>query len=888
MVTASIVLRLLTVCWAVVLLWRLRAWRAWFWGALSLFIATFATASLQPSSVLLWLQTPPSEATPTVLLVALTRLFVVILAERALAGRKEAEINLEARTRLQRQLVEDSLGLMCAHDLDGVLLSINPAAASALGIRPEDGVGRNVKEFLSPSIQNEFDGYLDRVRRNRADSGLLQMKTTDGKQRIWSYRNVLYEERGASPRVLGYAQDVTDLRAAKRALWKGKEELDKRVQERTRELTEAKAALEQEVAERKQSETALRLTQFSVDRAADAVFWVNQNGEISNANETACRTLGYSPEELTSLSVHDVDHLYPKGAWPGVWDRIKHDGIVRLESGHKTQEGKIIPVDIVINYLEFDGREYACAIVRDITARKATEESLRKSEEQLRLITDALPVCIGYTDSEQRYQFNNKAYEEWFGVSRSEFRGRHVKEVLGASTYEAIRGYVQQALAGRPVSFETTLLLGGQERHVLANYIPHVGQQGETQGYFALIRDITQLKQAEEERKKLEAAVQRSQKLESLGVMAGGIAHDFNNLLMGVLGNAEIALMELPLESPAREELRGISTAAQRAADLTKQLLAYSGKGTLVMQPLDLSKLVKEMAHLLEVSIPKSVRLKYSFAENVPTIEGDATQIRQIVMNLILNASEAIGEQDGVVTTSTGVSQADSAFLSESSLGEGLPAGRYAYLEVADTGCGMDEETKGKIFDPFFTTKFTGRGLGLAAALGIVRGHRGALRVSSQPLRGSTFQILLPCSERAAAAARKSSGALEAWRGGGTVLVVDDEETVRTMAKKVLQRGGFVVLTAKDGQEALEVFRNRADEILVVLLDLTMPRLNGEETLQELRRIRPDVKTILSSGYDEQEVANRFAGKGLAGFVQKPYRPRELIRAVRQIVDSAD
>ena len=314
-------------------------------------------------------------------------------------------------------------------------------------------------------------------------------------------------------------------------------------------------------------------------------------------------------------------------------------------------------------------------------------------------------------------------------------------------------------------------------------------------------------------------------------------------------------------------------------------MLAYSGKGKFVVKPLNLSKIVEEMAHLLEVSISKNVILKYDFSADLPSVEADATQLRQVVMNLIINASEAIGEKSGVVSIRTGVTEADKSYLSETYLDDDLPEGYYVYLEVADTGLGMDEETKSKIFDPFFTTKFTGRGLGLAATLGIVRGHRGAIKVYSHPGRCTSFKVLLPCSAQPVEGSVEASTPEREWRGQGNVLIVDDEESVRAVAKQILERRGFEVLTAEDGREAVEIFSAGADEIVLVLLDLTMPHMDGEETFRQLRRIRPDVKTILSSGYNAQDVTNRFAGKGLAGFIQKPYRVRELLKTVREVLE---
>ncbi len=317
-------------------------------------------------------------------------------------------------------------------------------------------------------------------------------------------------------------------------------------------------------------------------------------------------------------------------------------------------------------------------------------------------------------------------------------------------------------------------------------------------------------------------------------------------------------------------------------------MLAYSGKGKFIVKPLNLSKVVEEMAHLLDVSIAKNVILKYDFAPDLPSVEADATQLRQIIMNLIMNASEAIGEQSGIVSIRTGVTEADKAYLSETYLDDDLPEGYYVYLEVADTGRGMDEETKNKIFDPFFTTKFTGRGLGLAATLGIVRGHRGALKVYTHLNRGTNFKVLFPCSEQPAEASTAAAPPEREWRGQGIVLVIDDEESVRVVAKQILERRGFEVLTAEDGSEGVEIFSTRSKDIVLVLLDLTMPHMDGKETFRQLRRIRPDVKTILSSGYNAQDVTNRFAGKGLAGFIQKPYRVRALLETVREVLERTE
>ena len=400
--------------------------------------------------------------------------------------------------------------------------------------------------------------------------------------------------------------------------------------------------------------------------------------------------------------------------------------------------------------------------------------------------------------------------------------------------------------------------------------------------------DITARRRAEQERRKLELQVQHTQKLESLGVLAGGIAHDFNNLLVAILGNAELALRDLSEVSPARGSVEEIRKASVRAAELTGQMLAYSGKGSFVVRPLDLNDLVHEMGHLLEVSISKRTALKYDLAPDLPAVEADASQIRQVVMNLITNASDAIGGRSGAITVRTDVVDMTRSYLEEMYVDEALPEGCYVCLEVSDTGGGMDSDTLPKIFDPFFSTKFAGRGLGLAAVLGIVRGHRGAIGVHSEVGKGTTFRVFLPCTEKELPTpAEGAEPAVESWRGSGTVLIVDDEESVRNVARAMLERFGLTVLTAPDGHSGVETFRRYKDELVLVLLDMTMPRMSGEEAFKEMHEIRPDVPIILASGYEQEDATSHFIGKGLAGFIQKPFQLSALIGKVRAAIESS-
>jgi signal transduction histidine kinase/CheY-like chemotaxis protein len=387
------------------------------------------------------------------------------------------------------------------------------------------------------------------------------------------------------------------------------------------------------------------------------------------------------------------------------------------------------------------------------------------------------------------------------------------------------------------------------------------------------------------EREETEERLRQTQKLESLGVLAGGVAHDFNNLLTGIIGNASLARDTVLRDSPAREFLENTLQASQRAADLTRQLLAYSGKGRFVIEPIDLSELVRQISILVQTSISKSVELRLDLAQAAPCIVGDASQIQQVIMNLVINGAESIGSGcAGTVCVKTDVRQVDTADDRSLVVADSLVPGRYVYLEVRDTGCGIDQATLARIFDPFFTTKFLGRGLGLAAVQGIVRGHKGLLQVDSVPGQGSTFRVLFPAAESELARPKALSRARN-LSGSGTILVVDDEEIVRKIARNVLVSYGYSVVLAENGQIAIDRFPEIADRIAAVLLDMTMPVMGGEETLKKLQQIRPGVKVILTSGYNEVDAIRRFTGSGLAGFLQKPYTAQRLAEKIRDICD---
>jgi len=397
-------------------------------------------------------------------------------------------------------------------------------------------------------------------------------------------------------------------------------------------------------------------------------------------------------------------------------------------------------------------------------------------------------------------------------------------------------------------------------------------------------REITERKTAEAERVAMERKLLETQKLESLGVLAGGIAHDFNNLLTGIVGNAGLVRLELPPDAPPAAHIRQIESAALRAAELCQQLLAYAGKGRFLVESLDLNELIEGTLSLLRLSIGKQAQLQLELARPLPVVMADATQIRQIVMNLVINAADAIGARPGLVTLRTGSRNVRANEFAAWAADPGLPEGNYVFLEISDTGCGMPPETLHRIFEPFFTTKFAGRGLGLAAVLGIVRGHRGALQVTSELGRGSAFTLFLPAGGAALAAGSGVRPQSAAWKRSGTVLVVDDDECVRTVTEYVLATFGFDTVAAPDGEAALAAFAAGPDRFVFVLLDLIMPGLSGKKVLARLREIRPAVPVLLVSGYSENDSASPFVSDGVTAFLQKPFTRETLERKLRALL----
>jgi PAS domain S-box-containing protein len=520
--------------------------------------------------------------------------------------------------------------------------------------------------------------------------------------------------------------------------------------------------------------------------------------------------------------------------------------------------------------------------------RQRAVEALRLSEVRHRTVVDQLKEVVFQVDVEGRWTFLNASWERLTGYPVAESLGRSCLDSIHAEDRDEARAVRKRLLSGQATEARHRcryLKRSGALRWVEVYSSVTRGLSGEVLGTSGTLTDVTEQRALAEALDHAEHRLWETQRQESLVAMAGGIAHDFNNLLMGVLGNAGVALAELPAGSPARPPLDDVVLAARRAAELTQQLLAYTGRGNIVIQPIDLSDLVRESARLLATAISRKASLTLDCPPGLPLVEGDATQLRQVAVNLLTNASDALGDATGNITLSTGRVVADAVLLARAVTGHGLSVGPCVAVTVRDSGAGMSEATARRIFDPFFTTKFHGRGLGLAAVLGIVRAHRGAVVVDSAPGKGTTFQVLLPeGKQQVGASGATGEDALVPGGHASTVLVIDDEALVRNVCGRILGQAGYRVLFAENGRRGLEVLAAQGDEVAVVLLDLTMPELSGAETLAQLRARWPTLPVVLTSGYRAD--ATLRSDLEPTEFIQKPYTPTSLRQVIARAVAS--
>jgi PAS domain S-box-containing protein len=649
---------------------------------------------------------------------------------------------------------------------------------------------------------------------------------------------------------------------------------------------------------RQQLDLANRRYSGLVNSIGGIVWDAAPDGPFTFVSPQAERILGYPVTQWLTEAHFWENHLHPEDrAWvPGhsqAEAEAGRDHVLDYRMVHA--DGRVVWLRDLVTVLSAGtnpGR--VIGVMFDITEQKRSEIALRESERRLELALEGGDLGLWDWDMATNSVRYSDRWVTMLGYDPATFDGtlaaweRLVHPDDFQPTQAAIRAcFIEE----RSPFYESVHRLKSASGHwvwVMARgRIVERDATGRPRRAAGTHLDITAARVAADENDALEKKIQETQKLESLGVLAGGIAHDFNNLLTGILGNASLARLEMPPGSPGLDSLAEVEKAAERAANLCKQMLAYSGRGRFVVQRLNVNQVIEDTTHLLSISIGKGVVLRFNLAAGLPAIEVDVTQIRQVIMNLVINASEAIGPRSGVIAISSGVVRADAAYLNTVAYTPAPVPGDYVWVEVSDNGCGMSPATLAKIFDSFFTTKFTGRGLGLAAVLGIVRGHRGAIKVYSEPDKGTTFKLLFPVVEGPATPLETRVVPPVSWHAQGHLLVIDDDETIRTLSVRMLNRIGFTTEMFGDPREAIESFARDPRRFDLVLLDLTMPHLGGEETFRRLRAVRSDLRIVLMSGFTEEDVVSRFSGKGLAGFVQKPFDSANLITELRRVLEAS-
>lgn len=526
-------------------------------------------------------------------------------------------------------------------------------------------------------------------------------------------------------------------------------------------------------------------------------------------------------------------------------------------------------------------------LAREVQERRTAEHAFLESERQYKALVENVPGAVYQCLNDAGYStiFISEAIEEFTGFSAQNMVAENmaIASTIHPEDLPRVQEAVDAAVARKaPYSMNYRM----QRTDGAYTWVEERGQgvwdeRGKLRFLQGVIFDVSERKRLEDERRKLDRQLARSHKLESLGILAGGIAHDFNNLLVAILGHADLLAEEMKPGTPDYESVNAIIQASQRAATLTRQMLAYSGKGHFMISPVQLSALLESMKSFFETMFPEKYQFSYCLADDLPPVCADAEQFKQLIANLVANAAESYGDEAGEIMLKTGMRHCDAAFLESTFHNEQHAEGVYVFLEVADKGCGMTEDVKRRLCDPFFSTKFTGRGLGMAAVLGIVRGHKGVLHVESTPGEGAAIQILFPPFMHEEEPREPSKPVIQR-KTGGCILLVDDELIVRNAAKKMLERAGFTVLVAKSGWEALELLEQQKDAIDCILLDLTMPSLDGIKTFDAIREKNVSVPVILSSGYSEQEVTSRLCKRKITAFLQKPYEATRLIETVEQ------
>ncbi|MEN3334596.1 MAG: hypothetical protein V7641_3961 [Blastocatellia bacterium] len=760
-------------------------------------------------------------------------------------ARRQVEAALRESEDRYRDLVEHSHDLICTHDLEGQLLSVNQAAARILGYDPETLLGRNIREALLPAHHVRFDDYIAELLNQGFAQGVMTVQTRSGEKRIWEYSNTLRTEGVMVPLVRGLARDVT---------------------------------------EQKRAEAALRESEAQYRRLLETTYegvWVFDAAQRTTyVNQRLAEMLGVSAEEMIGRPaadfLDDAARADVEQRWQQRTQGIKEQYDLRLRRKDGADVWVIVCATPIFNERgEFIG---SLSMQTDITNRKRIEEELKKSEERYRDLIENAHDIIYTHDLKGNYISVNKAVEQILGYTPEESLRMNLIQTVAPEYVETARQMVAKKLAGEKVTAYYLEIMAKNGRRIAVEVNTRlIHQDGTPVGVMGIARDVT-------ERKQLEEQLRQSQKMEAIGQLAGGIAHDFNNLLTAIIGYSDLTLKPLKTEDPLRHYVGEIKKAGERAASLTRQLLAFSRKQVLQPKVLDLNEVVADLEKMLQRLIGEDIELRTVLDPKLGNIKADPGQIEQVIMNLAVNARDAM-PQGGKLTIET----ANVAFDEEYVVRHiAVTPGAYIMLAVSDNGTGMDAETQARIFEPFFTTKEVGKGtgLGLSTVYGIIKQSGGHIWVYSEPGRGTTFKIYLTRVGEDAQEYKQVDEQAEKLRGTETILLAEDEEIVRELTREVLEMYGYRVLETPNGGAALLLCERYEGPIDLLITDVIMPEMSGRELANRLAQLRPEMAALYMSGYTDDAIVHHGILESDIAFLQKPFTPNALARKVREILDT--
>ncbi len=775
---------------------------------------------------------------------------------RDITDRKRAERALrESESRFRSIFDHSPIAIGIGDIRNGELVEVNDAWLRLLGYKRDEVIGRTVEE-LSIFVRTEERGEIIRVIQ---DQGRVVNHPVRFRQKSGSLIDIHYSAEIVTfdmrPCLLVMMTDTTDHKHAEVLLKESEEKFSKA---------------------------------FSASPEAISINSM-EDGTYIDVNDvflyiTGCRrdeVIGHTSSELGFWI--DPDERYR------FLEKLSETGSIKnYETRYRMKNLEEKDFLVSSEAIEIAGKQCSLNFIMDITERKRAEDALKESEFFFKESQRSANIGSYKADFTTNYWKPSEVLRTIFGIDENyDCSVQGWIEIVHPDDRNMMEHHLKEEVMSRrkPFSKEYRIVRknDGETRWVNGLGEATFDSQGAMLSLYGTIQDITENRLIEEERSNLQQQLLQAQKLDSLGVLAGGIAHDFNNLLAVIIGRCSLARLR---PATAVDNIAPIETAAERAAELCQQMLAYAGKANIAKSRIRLDELVDEMVRMSKSTIGKNVKITSDLASDIPPLIADASQIRQVAMNLIINASEAIGESQGEVRVSLAKRSVEAGHQEKDHLGAIIPSGRYACLEVSDNGCGMDDETKQRIFEPFYTTKFTGRGLGMSAVLGIIRTHKGALQLFSHPGQGSTFRVYLPVEMSAPAESQSTtqSASPESWQGTGTVLLVEDEEQVICIAESMLAALGFKVIKASNGEEALDLFKQNAEVITLIVTDIGMPVMDGYSLVRELKKIPSAPPIIISSGFGGKDITSRIAPEDFAGMVSKPYNFNQLQVVVKNVV----